>query len=204
VVSIILSLFIWLALKREQKRSRILQAFIAGLVRSVSDYASTTDRIDLTEMPEPNTTLPIPYKKVLEAIEYELLKDTVALASPQKHEKWLLATRRLFDSERRRGDGFVFINYDLFDDLITRWRSGELMTPKEKAYLNEEIVVTGDNIESLEGEIAMYKDLLAGRVHSKGFSKETIQNRLTVMFPHLNREYLDKLKKKILSESETT
>jgi hypothetical protein len=192
------SFIIWLALRKEQKRNRILQAFIAGIVRSVSDYVSATDKIDLDEMPEPNAGLPIPYKKVLEAVEYEFLKDVIAFASVQKHEKWLLECRQLFNSEKRRGDGFVFINHDLFDGLIARWRSDELMTPKEKAYLSEEIIVTNDNVEELQGEIAIYKDLLAGRVRSENLQKETIDDRLAIMFSHLKQECREKLKEQLL------
>jgi hypothetical protein len=42
--NIAFSLAIWFVLDKERKRNRILQAFIAGLVRSVSDYVSVTDR----------------------------------------------------------------------------------------------------------------------------------------------------------------
>lgn len=192
------SFVIWRALKEEQKRNRILQAFIAGIVRSVSDYVSTTDKIDLDEMPEPSVDLPIPYEKVLKAVQYEFLKDVIAFTSVKEHEKWLFECRQLFNSEKRRGDGFVFINHDLFDGLIARWRSGELMTPKEKAYLSEEIVVTNDNVEELQGEIAIYKDLLAGRVRSENLQKETIDDRLVIMFSHLKQECRDKLKEQIL------
>jgi len=50
VGNIILTFVVWLTLSKERKRNRILQAFIAGLVRSVSDYVSATDKIDLKEM----------------------------------------------------------------------------------------------------------------------------------------------------------
>lgn len=156
--NVIFSLIMWLTLRSEQKRNRILQAFIAGLVRSISDYVSRTDRIDLDEMPETNTRFPVPYTKVLEAVEYELLKSEIA-TSPQNHERWLLSSRQLFGGKDRTGDGFEFINYDLFDSLIRRWQSGDLLTPREKGYLSEDVKVTPDNVGELQGEISMYKDL---------------------------------------------
>lgn len=196
--NIIFSFVIWSMLDKERKRNRILQAFIAGLVRSVSDYVSATDEVDSDKIPESNTKLPIPYKKVLKAVEYELRKDVAAFKSVEKHERWLRESRRLFESEKRTDDGFVFMNYDLFDRIIARWRSGELMTPKEKAYLNEEITVTNDNVGQLQGEIAMYKDLLSGRLESETFTKETIDDQLAVMFSHLKQEYREKLKRQII------
>ena len=204
VGNIILTFVVWLTLSKERKRNRILQAFIAGLVRSVSDYVSTTDKIDLKEMPERNTTLPIPYRNILESVQDEMLKN-VFIASDKKYEKWLLASRQIFSEETLRNDvrddGFVSINYDLFDGLIARWRSGELMTPKEKAYLSEEIVVTNDNVGELQGEIAIYEDLLSGRVRGENFRRETIDDQLAIMFSHLKREYRDKLKKQILGKT---
>jgi hypothetical protein len=197
VGNIIFSLVIWSVFKKEQGRNRILQSFIAGLVRSVSDYVSTTDKACLDEVPEHNTKLPIPYKKILGAVEYEMLKD-ISMPSVQKHEQWLRESRQLFTGEKHGNDGFVFMNYDLFDDLIAHWHSGELVTPKEKAYLSEEIIVSKDNAGELQGEIAMYKDLLSGQLESKNFKKETIDNQLFMMFSHLKQEYRDTLKQEIL------
>lgn len=195
--NIIFSFVIWSTFKKEQKRNRILQAFIAGLVRSVSDYVSTTDKTDIDEVPEQNTKLPIPYKKIIESVEYELLKDTL-MTPVQEHEKWLTENRQLFTSEKRGGDGFVFMNYDLFDDLIAHWHSDELMTAREKSYLREDIKITKENVGELQGEIGMYKDLLAGKLDSKNFKKETIDNQILIMFNHLKQEHQDKLKQEIL------
>lgn len=195
----VFSLFTWSVIKKEQERNRILQAFIAGLVRSVSDYVSATDKVSLDEMPEWNAKLPIPYGKVMEAIEHELLKD-VPFTSVQKYGKWLTDTRQLFNDTNRRGDGFVFMNYDLFDNLITRWHSSELMIPKENAYLSEEVKVTKDNLGELQGEIAMYKDLLAGELDNKDFTEETIDSQLSVIFKHLKSEHRSKLKQEILKK----
>jgi hypothetical protein len=156
-------------------------------------------------MPAHNMNLPIPYGKVLEAEEYELLKNVRGMPV-EKHERWLLRSRRIFQGETARNnvvdDGFVFLNYDLFDSLIACWRSDDLMSPKEIAYLSEEIKVTSVNVAELRGEIAMYKDLLVGRLSAESLrSPETIDNRLAIMFSHLKPEYLDKLKEKILADT---
>lgn len=197
VGNITFSFIIYLALKKEQKRNRILQAFIAGLVRSVSDYVSTTDRTDMDEVPEQNTELPIPYKKVIEAVEYEMRKD-ISIPSVKSYEEWLRESRQLFTGDKTGNDGFVFMNYDLFDDLIAHWHSDELMTAKEKSYLHEDIIITKENVDELRGEIGMYKDLLAGELDSKNFRKETIDNQLLMIFNHIKQEHRDKLKQEIL------
>jgi hypothetical protein len=95
----------------------------------------------------------------------------VAFKSVQKHERWLLESRRLFESEKRTGDGFVFMSYDLFDGIIARWRSDELMTPKEKAYLSEEITVTNENCRTTTGKNCNVQRFVVGSVTKKNFYK---------------------------------
>jgi hypothetical protein len=73
------------------------------------------------------------------------------------------------------------------------------MSAKEKVYLNEEVVVTEDNVMELKGEIEMYKDLLAGRLQVSDFRTESIDVRLTIMFSHLKQEYRGRLKEKLLA-----
>jgi hypothetical protein len=195
---------IWARLSKERKRNRIQQAFVAGLVRSISDFVSNTDAISPDEMPDRTTTLPIPYKTVLENVKYELMKN-VYKDSPEAYDKWALQSRNLFVGERVgndvRDDGFVYMNYTLFDDLLARWHAPqELMTPKEKEYLSEEIVVSNDNFSELSGEIGMYKDLLAGKISMGNVAQDHIDDRLVIMFPHLKPEYLRQLKQRILAE----
>jgi hypothetical protein len=83
-----------MAFAKERKRNRILGAFIAGLARIVSNYVSKTDQVDLEEMPVRHAALPIQYENLLEAVEYELLKDFYI--SPEKYERWLIKTRQIF------------------------------------------------------------------------------------------------------------
>ena len=99
-----------------------MQAFIAGVVRSISDYVSATDRVNMDEVPEQNTKLPIPYRKIIEAIKYELLKD-VPMTEIKSHEAWLRKGRQLFSGDKYGNDGFVFMNYDLFNGLLADWLS---------------------------------------------------------------------------------
>jgi hypothetical protein len=201
--NIVATVILWMVLAKERKRNRICSAFIAGLVRSVSDYVSSTDQIDVDEMPVQHTKLPIPYENLLEAIEYELLKNFYIPTA--KYERWLVKTRRIFwenDIMVRdaRNDGFIFMTYDLFDGLLTRWRSPELITKRQKEYLNEELVVTKENVNELLGEIAMYKDLMAGKIAFETPEAKHIDNRLAIMFSNLKQEYRDDLKDKLLGD----
>jgi hypothetical protein len=201
--NIVSTVIIWMILAKERKRNRILGAFIAGLARSVSSYVSKTDHIDLDEMPVRHTILPIPYDDLLEAVEYELLKNFYI--SPEKYERWLVKTRRIFlenDIMTRdaRNDGFIFMVYDLFDDLLKRWSSPELMTARQKEYISEELVVTKENVKELLGEIGMYKDLMAGKITYETPKAENIDNHLAIMFSHLKQKYRDNLKNKLLGD----
>jgi hypothetical protein len=195
------TVILWTILAKERKRNRILGAFVAGLVRSISSYVSKTDEIDLDEMPVRHSHLPLPYESVLEAIEYELHKNFYI--PPQKYKRWLVKMRQLFwenDLMVRdaRNDGFIFMTYDLFDDLLARWRSPELMTKKQREYLSEEVVVIQDNVNELLGELAMYKDLMAGKIKFDMREAENIDDRLAIMFSHLRQKYRDKLKDELV------
>ncbi|HBG04001.1 MAG: hypothetical protein A2075_18540 [Geobacteraceae bacterium GWC2_58_44] len=105
--------------KKETNRNRVQQAFIAGIVRSISDYQSATDRIRRDEIPDKVTSLPIPYPLLLENIDYELNK-TLFLGG---YEKWLKGNRHLFEGEDCDADGFNFMYYDLFDSKLVKWDS---------------------------------------------------------------------------------
>jgi hypothetical protein len=195
-----------MVLAKERKRTRVLSAFVAGLVRSISDYVSDTDKIDLDEMPARHTQLPLPYKSVLETIEYELEKNVTVM---DNYERWLFNMRRMCRNENdlmvRDGidNGFVFMAFDLFDDLLARCRSSELMTARQKEYLSEEIVVTPENVTGFLGEIGMYKDLMAGKLKFDMAERENIDNRLAIMFSNLKQKYRDMLKDKLQSERDT-
>ena len=194
VGNIILSLVLFWQFRIERRRNRILQAFVAGIVRSISDYFSVNDAVEPSEVPEQNTKLPIPYKKVLESIEYEFQKDFWV----EPYQKWLKDDRQIFADAKYANDGFNFIYYDLFDKLAKQWMSGELLSEKEKAFLREDIVVNKDNVGELQGEIGMFKDLLAGKLDANNLKKETIDNQLLFMFNHIKIERREELKKEVL------
>jgi hypothetical protein len=201
--NIVATVILWTVLTKERKRTRVLCAFVAGLVRSVSDYVSGTDKTFLDEIPIRHTQLPLPYKSVLEAIEYELAKNVTMM---DNYENWLLNMRRICRNENdlmvrdASDDGFVFMAFDLFDDLLARCRSPELMTTRQKEYLSQEVVVTKENIKELAGEIAMYKDLMAGKFTLETPEAANIDNRLALMFSHLKQTYRNNIKDKLLGD----
>lgn len=194
--------FLWLnsKLDKEMRRNRILQSFIAGIIRSISDYNSKTDRIDEDDLPDRSTQLPIPYRTVLENIDWELSKDQL-LAN---YEKWLKQDRNIFfDDKRYSGDGFNFIYLDLFDKKLKIWSSEELMSPKKMVWLSEEIIVTKENVGELEGEIAMLSDFIKGKLDSSKFTNENIDKQFAIMFSHIRFDKLQEAKKIILKTKKT-
>jgi len=105
IIAMFFSGFCYLQITREKKRNRILQSFIAGLIRGISDYHSKTDSISPEDAPEKNTQLPIPYKKILEDIQYEFSKDFWM----KPYEEWLKQDRLIFNDKKYGNDGFNFI-----------------------------------------------------------------------------------------------
>lgn len=135
VWNIIFSFAIWSILKKEQKRSRVFQAFIVGIIRTVSDYKTILDDKDT---PEQNKTLPIPYKKFIKTVEYELVKDFEN--SPRRtggvedFVEWSKGNEELFVSKKYGNTSFSHINYSLFnsikeeieEDLSKRVKGGQV------------------------------------------------------------------------------
>ncbi|MGI9537951.1 MAG: hypothetical protein ACR2PB_12840 [Desulfocapsaceae bacterium] len=100
-------------LEKEIYRNRILQAFIAGTVRTVSDYRGLAEP---DESPVKAWYLPTPYKILLDNVEYEFFKGI-----PTEHYKaWVKMSENLFIYEPKlycNDDGFNFIYLDFFNRL---------------------------------------------------------------------------------------
>ena len=181
-------------LNKEIKRSRMHQAFTAGIIRAVTDYHSRTDGDDT---PDRSTQLPIPYPMMLENIDWELSKDLLMA----NYVTWLKKDRNIFFDEKTYGDdGFNFMYLDLFDKKLSEWHSKELLPTKMKQWLSEEVIVTSENVGELEGEIGMIRDLMRGRLSCDGFNRENIDQKFAVMFNHIRADKLYEAKKVILEK----
>lgn len=100
-------------LEKEIYRNRMLQAFIAGTIRTISDYKGLGET---EKSPIKAWYLPIPYKILLENVEYEFFK-----GMPMEHYKgWVKKNENLFIYEPKvycNDDGFNFIYLDFFNRL---------------------------------------------------------------------------------------
>ena len=126
--AMLLSGYLYFKVSRENKKNRILQAFVAGIIRSITDYNSKTDAVSPEDVPQTENKHPINYKSVLEAIQYEFSKDFWA----EPYQEWLKHDRLIFNDEKFGNDGFNFIYWDLFDKAHTEWHSEETASEKEK------------------------------------------------------------------------
>lgn len=199
LILILIICFLWVhyKLSKEMRRNRILQGFIAGIIRGISDYKSAIDR-DEDDLPDRTTQLPIPYHMLLENIDCELSKDLLLF----KYQKWLKNNRLLFfDDKRYTGYGFNLMYLDLFDKKLKLWHSDELMSAKKKEWLSEEIIVTKENVGELEGEIAMLRYLMKGRLDSSRYTPENIDKRFAITFSHIRLDKLQEAKKIILGRN---
>src|SRR3990172_4088242 len=115
VIMAILFTYIFLELHKEKKRNRILQSFMAGLIKSVSDYISKTDASDMSTASDLINTyskkFPIPYNEVLKNINREFEKDFWQ----KPYWKWVKNDRSLFYDDKYANDGFNMIYWDFFD-----------------------------------------------------------------------------------------
>jgi len=195
---ILFAYVLWLnhKIEKEKKRSHTVQAFLAGVIRAISDYQSKTDRIsDEEDLPPRSASLPIPYETIMENIDWEFGKDFLL----QHYEEWLKKDRNLFFEEPQySGDGFNFMYLDFFDRRLRAWYSGEIMSQKNREYLRDDIVVTKDNVGELEGEIGWLKDLKNGKLSVASFTQENIDGKLLLMFNHIRSDKLEEAKKAIL------
>jgi hypothetical protein len=48
---------------------------------------------------------------------------------------------------------------DFFDKISSRWNSGDLLNKKDRLFIIDNLDVNNDNLEEIECEIAMFKDL---------------------------------------------
>ena len=70
IIAMLLAGWSYSKIKTERKKNRILQAFIAGIIRSITNYNSKTDAVSPDDVPQIDHKLPIDYKDVLESIQY--------------------------------------------------------------------------------------------------------------------------------------
>lgn len=121
VLGILYILVIHFRLEKEQKRNRVTQAFMAGIIRSISDYNSKTDLVSPKEIPERKNKNLIEYKEIIENIQYEFSKDFWI----EPYDQWLKTDRNLFDDSKYGNDGFNFIYLDMFDKAKFDYKSNK-------------------------------------------------------------------------------
>jgi hypothetical protein len=112
-ISIILIVYLLFEIQKEKRRNRILQSFVAGIIRSICAYASRTDDIssasDIIKIYDKK--FPIPYNEFLQNIGGEFKKDFWM----NRFWKWIKKDRNLFYDGKYYNDGFNMIYWDFFD-----------------------------------------------------------------------------------------
>jgi len=118
-IIMILGIYLSVQFQKEKRRNRILQSFVAGLIKSVSDYASRTDIPDISSASDItkiyDRKFPIPYNEILDAISHEFEKDFWV----NPYWKWISKDRNLFYEGKYANDGFNMIYWDFFDKAVS-------------------------------------------------------------------------------------
>lgn len=121
LISFAASFLIYVSLYMEKKRNRILQSFVAGIIRSICAYSNQLDSIDglssqdFKEMFE--RKFPIDYSKFLENVDREFCRDF--WISP--YFRWIKDDRNLFTNESLNNGGFSMIYWDFHDRAIQQF-----------------------------------------------------------------------------------
>lgn len=114
----ILLIYLFIGVQKEKRRNRILQSFMAGIIKRISDYVSQTDLRDIICADDVgkkfSNQFPIPYKEVLDNINHEFSKDFWI----QPYWKWIKAGRNLFYENKYANDGFDMIYWEFYDKAI--------------------------------------------------------------------------------------
>ena len=125
IIVLILLLYLLVQFQKERRRNRILQSFLAGLIKSLSDYVSRTDLSDISSadgiIKIHDKKFPVPYNEILEAISREFEKDF--WMNPLW--KWISKDRNLFYDEKYANDGFNMIYWDFFDKAVSKIQEAE-------------------------------------------------------------------------------
>ena len=115
---VILTVYLFFEIQKEKRRNRILQSFTAGIIKSVSDYVSQTDAVDISSASDIvkvyDKKFPIPYNIILQNINKEFEKDFWT----RPYWKWIKKDRNLFYERKYLNDGFNMIYWDLFDKAL--------------------------------------------------------------------------------------
>ncbi|MDK9719141.1 MAG: hypothetical protein OEL57_14745 [Trichlorobacter sp.] len=178
------NIYVYFALSRIKQRERVLQNFVAGIIRAISDYKSPYDKYS-DDIPEVNKSLPIPFDKLLDTIWWEVGSDM----EMEHFDAWLKLGRNLFqDSRPLQNEGFNLIYQALHEKRSAIWFSDspKIMSASKKAYLRDDIEVTEENVGELDGEIGMFKDVVNGKLDNSVFTPENIDLKLMMMFNHID------------------
>lgn len=204
------NIYIYLSFVREKRRNRVLQAFIAGIIRAISDYKSRLDvSTDSDKLPEKHTNIPIPYEELIEDIRWEFDEDFFKNYKSvsennivvEPFSSWLRFEKNLFFDFKYNNEGFCMMYYDFHDWRNKLWHTpsdGINISKKEHAYLRNDIKITKENVDEMKGEIAMFKNVVNGKLDNSSFTPENIDLKLSVIFNHIDEGKRQEAKEIIL------
>jgi hypothetical protein len=132
IILFMLIVFLFIEVYKEKRRNRILQSFLAGIIKSISDYMSKTDIIDISSASDIinifERKFPIPYNELLENINKEFEKDFWI----NPYYKWVKNDRNIFYENKYKNDGFNMIYWDFFDKNVADLAEQNQINKKQK------------------------------------------------------------------------
>jgi len=125
IVLSICNVYLGIEIKKEKRRNRILQSFVAGIIKSISSYVSRTDDVASESIININNRMfPIPYTEILNNIDHEFSKDFWI----EPYAEWIMNDRNLFYDDKYSNDGFNMMYWDFHDKALAAQKEAEQRT----------------------------------------------------------------------------
>ncbi len=175
-IFIVANIYLFLSLRKEKKRLRVLTSFVGGLVKFASKVPKM---IDETVQKETNPGNVNGYEIILKDISDSFEEDF--WATP--YDKFIKFDRNLFYEEKLRNGGFNMMFWDFYDKCLKEWYA--IQHNK-----NENL----ENNEAL-GEKLIYQDFLANKLEN--LKNVNIPKNSRLFFKHLSEEELKNVEKKL-------
>lgn len=175
-ILVAVNIYLFLSLRKEKKRLRVLTAFIDGLMKFASKVPAMIDKVVHKEVnPKDVNGYEIVLKDISDSFEQDFW------ATP--YEKFVKSDRNLFWEEKLGNGGFNQMFLDFHDKCLKEWYA--IQNNKDESLENNEAL----------GEKLIYQDFLDNKAEK--FKNVRIPKNPRLFFKHLSEEEIRKVEAKL-------
>ena len=175
-ILVAVNIYLFLSLRKEKKRLRVLTSFIGGLMRFVSKVPAMVDEVVSKEVnPRDVNGYDIVLKDIADSFEQDFW------ATP--YEKFVKSDRNLFWEEKLGNGGFNQMFLDFHDKCVKEWYAIKHNT--NEGLENDDVL----------GEKLIYQDFMNNK--SDNLKNIRIPKNPRLFFKHLSEEEIKKVEEKL-------